>query len=128
MAGTPLVDLDVRMGRELIQLLDERGFPITGAAWIFVPEMGQWRLFLRTPRAAVDLLQAYRDVSDAMDDKGDLRTRLELSRVKLVPPTDRTLLAMGRVVREPGLAAIPFASNVVDGIFLDDALVYRLAA
>jgi hypothetical protein len=38
------------------------------------------------------------------------------------------LAAMGRVVRADGLTAIRFSRNVIDGLYIDDALIYRLAA
>jgi len=48
--------------------------------------------------------------------------------VKLVPPSDRMLEAMGKVVRIAGLSTVRFSRNVVNGIYIDDALIYRLAA
>jgi hypothetical protein len=127
-AETVLVDDDVKAGSELVRILDETSFPVTGAAWIYFPDVEEWRLVIRTPRAAKDLQGAYLDIARAMDAKGNLRARLSLARVKLVPPTDRMLQALGSVVRASGLNSIRFSRNVVNGIYIDDALIYRLAA
>ena len=128
MAETALVEADVRLGRELIQILDEAGFPVTGAAWIYYPDAEEWRLVIRSPRASKDLLDAMRELAALMDAKGDLRSNLDLSRVKLVPPQDRMLSAIGSVIRAEGLGSIRFSRNMINGIFIDDALIYRLAA
>lgn len=128
MATAILVDADVDMGRELIRILDEASFPVTGAAWIFFPDVEEWRLVIRTPKAEKNLQQALLEIAVALDSQGDLRKRLDLSRVKLVPPKDKMLAAMGSVVRADGLSTIRFSRNIVNGVLIDDALIYRLAA
>lgn len=128
MAEAILVNSDVEAGRELVQILDQSGFPVTAAAWIYFPDVQEWRLVIRTPKAAKNLQESYLELARSMDAKGDLRNRLDLARVKLVPPTDRMLEAIGKAIRIDGLGTVRFSSNVIDGIFIDDALIYRLAA
>ncbi len=128
MAEAILVNDDVNAGSELVRLLDETNFPVTGAAWIYFPDVEEWRLVIRTPRATSNLQEAYLDMARAMDAKGDLRTRLNLARIKLVPPSDQMLKALGSVIRAPGLKSIRFSGNMINGIYIDDALIYRLAA
>src|SRR3954452_13675036 len=104
MATTALVSTDVEMGSELLKVLDEAAFPVTAAAWIYFPDVDEWRLVIRTPKAEKDLQGALRELAAAMDAKGDLRARLDLSRVKLVPPKDKILAAMGSMVRVDGIS------------------------
>jgi hypothetical protein len=128
MVAATLVDADIQMGRELVQILDQAGFPVTGAAWMYFPDVEEWRLVIRTPEAATNLQNAYLKMSAAMDAKGDLRQRIDLTRIKVVPPSDRVLEAIGKSIRVDGLGSVRFARNVIDGILIDDALIYRLAA
>jgi len=128
MAQPVLVKDDVEAGMELLRVLDASNFPITGAAWIYFPDIEEWRLVIRSPRAEQNLQGALLDIAIAMDAAGDLRSRLDLSRMKLVPPSDRMLQAMGSVVHAPGLSNIRFSKNLINGIYIDDALIYRLAA
>lgn len=128
MATTPLVESDIAMGKELLDILDQAKFPVTGAAWVYFEDIDQWRLIVRTPKAEKDLINALTQVAVAMDAKGDLRARLDFSRVKLVPPKDRMLAAMGSVVRVDGMSTVRFTRNVINGVLIDDALIYRLAA
>ena len=61
--------------------------------------------------------------------KGILPSTLsDLTRVKLVPPSDRMLAAMGKVMKVTGTNAIRFSRNIINGVYVDDALIYRLAA
>jgi hypothetical protein len=128
MADAILVNSDIDAGRDLVRILDEASFPITGAAWIYFPDLEEWRLVVRTPKAAGNLHEALLEVARALDAKGDLRKRIDLARVKLVPPGDRMLEAIGKVMKVDGLGAVRFSRNVVNGIYIDDALIYRLAA
>jgi hypothetical protein len=128
MAAAVLVDTDVEMGRELLRILDEIKFPVTAAAWIFFPDVEEWRLVIRTPKAEKNLQQALLELAISLDERGDLRKRLDLSRVKLVPPKDKMLAAMSSVVRVDGSSTIRFTRNVINGVLIDDALIYRLAA
>lgn len=128
MAQPVLVKEDIDAGMELLRVLDSRNFPITGAAWIYFPDIEEWRLVIRTPRVEKNLQSALLEIANAMDAAGDLRSRLNLSRMKLVPPSDRMLQAMGTVVRASGLSKIRFSKNLINGIYIDDALIYRLAA
>jgi hypothetical protein len=128
MAETILVNSDIEAGQELVRILDQSGFPVTAAAWIYFPDVQEWRLVIRTPRAAENLHEALLDLARAMDAEGDLRERIDLARLKLVPPGDRMLEAMGKVINVSGLGTVRFTRNVINGIYIDDALVYRLAA
>ncbi|MCG6206866.1 hypothetical protein LPW26_19655 [Rhodopseudomonas sp. HC1] len=128
MAEAALVESDIQMGQELLGILDAASFPVTGAAWVYYADAGEWRLLIRTPRAEKDLLGALREVAGAMDAAGDLRSRIDLARIKLVPPKDKVLAAIGSVVRVDGASTIRFSRNMINGILIDDALIYRLAA
>ncbi|WP_291863389.1 hypothetical protein [Bradyrhizobium sp.] len=128
MAAAVLVDADVEMGRELLRILDETNFPVTAAAWIYFPDIEEWRLVIRTPKAEKNLQQALLELAVSLDSRGDLRKRLDLSRVKLVPPQDKMLAAMGSIVKVEGISSIRFSRNVINGVLIDDALIYRLAA
>ena len=128
MAAALLVDADVAMGKELLDILDRAQFPVTGAAWIYSEDRDAWRLVLQTPEAEKDLIKARSRISEAMDAEGDLRRRLDLTRLGIVPPKDVVMAAMGRTVKTNGAAPVRFDRNMVDGTMINDALIYRLAA
>jgi hypothetical protein len=49
MATAALVDKDLDIGREILRTLTKNGFPLTVAFWAFVPQSGEWQLFIATP-------------------------------------------------------------------------------
>jgi len=55
MAETILVKSDIDAGQELLRILDDSGFPVSAAAWIYFPDAEEWRLVMRTPKAACEL-------------------------------------------------------------------------
>lgn len=128
MAAPLPVNADIRMGEELLSILDRAQFPVTGATWIYSEDIEDWQLYLRTPEAERDRIAALTRIAAAMDAEGDLRPRLDLTRVKMVPPKDFVMAAIGRTVKADGKVPVRFNSNLVDGTIIGDALVYRLAA
>lgn len=128
MAQAVLVDVDIEAGRELVRVLDGIAFPVAAAAWIYFPDLEEWRLVIGSSRATRNLSDAYLDMAIAMDANGDLRQRIDLARVKLVPPTDRMLAAMRSAVHVVGPGTVRFSRNTINGVYIDDALIYRLAA
>jgi len=128
MATAALVDADVAMGKELLDILDRANFPVTGAAWIYLEDRDAWQLVLRTPKAETDRLSALSEIARAMDDAGDLRPRLDLTRLNIVPPKDFVMAAMSQTVKADGTIPVRFDRNLVNGTMIGDALIYRLAA
>lgn len=128
MAAALLVDADIAMGQELLDILDRAGFPVTGAAWIYFEDLDTWKLVLRTPKAETDRLAALGEIAHAMDAEGDLRPRLDLTRLNIVPPKDMVMAAMGKTIKADGAEPVRFDRNLVDGTMINDALIYRLAA
>jgi hypothetical protein len=49
MGHIPLVEEQIRDGRQLIEKLTQDGFPVTAAGWLRKSEDGQWFLYLASP-------------------------------------------------------------------------------
>ncbi len=130
MAAPVLVTDDVAAGIKLIRVLHERGFAVAAAAWIYYTESEDWRLVLGTPRAELDLTAAYLDLINWLKSMPDLERRIGSERVKLVSPDDPTLGALAKNIRinRNGRDTVRLSHDTVNGIYIDDAVVYRLAA
>jgi hypothetical protein len=125
MAEDTLVNQEIERGASLVKALDEAAFPVLAALWLFDPELERWRLVLATPEAKA-LQQAYIKIlqiaKNAKIDSPDL------ARIELVLPTDPTVATLSRAVRTEGISGIRFTGNMVNGIYVDDAYIYRAAA
>ena len=127
MGATTLVSEDIAAGHHLIEALDTAGFPVKAAFWLYDSDVDKWTLWVGTPRAAGDLQKAYMRVGEILSAATD-RKALDLPQIRLVPPDDPTVRAMGSLINVKGISDIRLRTNVVDGIYIEDALVYRTAA
>lgn len=127
MDKSALVERSVEAGKSLIAELDRRSsVPIRSAFWNYSDETG-WKLVLASPivRDRRGLQNAYREVHKALSTIPD--TDLSVSDVALVADTDPVVrLLAGAVSTGPtSLSRIRFKGNSINGVFIEDALIYR---
>jgi len=127
MGTTTLVNEDIAAGHHVVEALDTAGFPVKAAFWLYDSNVDNWKLWIGTPRAARDLQKAYITVSQILSAIAD-RKVLDLARIRLVRPDNSTVRAIGSVIHVKGLSDVRLRSNVVNGIYIEDALIYRTAA
>lgn len=127
MVSPALVDTQIDDGEQIVKQLDEEGFDVDSAFWIFDPDKEKWVFVIATSLVAeIGPKKSY--------DK--LRTSLE----KLPQSIKSQLLEMSLVKREefivtllkkalqtgPGISRTRFTGNVINGTYIEDALIYRL--
>lgn len=117
-------------GAELTKKLDESGLPVTAALWLFVSDLNEWRLLFASPEVGTKgPRDVYEKIQHAIGQLGDTASAVPLSVVGLLD-ADADLVRLLKVaVRTtgPGLSRIRFSKNVINGHFIDDALIYRAA-
>jgi hypothetical protein len=125
-ARTSLVEPDVAAGAALVQALDEAGLDVRAAFWFLIPELGVWRLFLALPSVATEGRRAaYERIQRIIREMDDEPPRLD--DVSVVPPDNEIAKLLRSAVQTgPELASIRFSSNTVNGVFVEDAFIYRL--
>jgi hypothetical protein len=124
-----LTDAMVDAGAELTNKLDEIGVPITAALWLFMPEVNEWRLLFASEEVATKgPREVYEKIRLAIDQLKDKAASAPLSVIGLMD-ADADLVRLFRVaVRTgPGVNRIRFSKNVINGHFIEDALIYRVA-
>jgi hypothetical protein len=116
----------VSAGEQLVRALDDSGTRITSALWLLPPEEQSWRLIISSPEVAEKGPHAFYQKID-----GVLRKRpnkvLSTSSISAVPPSN-PLITLFRVALKTGqgFSNIRFTQNVINGILIPDAYVYRL--
>jgi hypothetical protein len=123
----PLTDAMIRGGAELLKKLDERGVPITAALWLFVPRSVEWRLLFASPEVPRGPKRVYAKVHEALMELSAAAPPLRL--IALIHPDD-SILQLLRIAVQTGrdsIAYIRFEHNTINGQFIEDALIYRLA-
>jgi hypothetical protein len=122
-----LVDQAKADGARFVRALDATGFPVTAALWIFDPQAEDWRLVIATP-----LIEA----KGPKEVYGVLRAALHelqpevvfgLNDVWVVSPKEPLIQLMGSLVNTgPSIVGRMFEKNVLNGVLLPDAYIYRL--
>jgi hypothetical protein len=125
-----LTGVMIDAGAELTAKLDESGLPITTALWFFVPDLNEWRLLFASPEvAARGPREVYEKIQRVVAELGEKASAVPLSIIGLMD-ADADLVRLLKVaVRTtgPGVSRIRFSKNVINGHFIDDALIYRAA-
>lgn len=116
-------------GAELTKILDESGLPVTTALWLFVPELNEWRLMFASPEVETKgPRDVYKKIQLAVNQLGEKSAAVPLSVIGLLD-TNSDLVRLMKVAigASPGANRIRFSKNVINGHFIDDALIYRAA-
>jgi hypothetical protein len=127
MVKETLLDLQIEAGKKLLQALDERGFDITTAMWFYDPDLGTWKLFLHSSQFdKKDQIASYIKISEVIKELGDKLNMLSLDSIKLVFENDHYLIKMfKKIVHVKKGSLVRMTANYIDGIYIDDALIYR---
>jgi hypothetical protein len=125
-----LTDEMIEAGAQLTQKLDEIGLPISVAMWFFLSDINEWRLLFASPQLSAEGPGAvYEKIEEARKALGTRGERLPLSAIGLMD-TNHQLVQLLRIGLQtgPGVSRVRFSKNVINGHFIDDALIYRSAA
>ena len=116
-------------GAELTMKLDEMGLPVTAAFWLFAPEVNEWRLLFASPEVSTKgPRDIYEKIRQAIEQLGAGAAAVPLSVIGLLDAeADLVRLLRLAVNTGPGINRVRFSKNVINGHFIDDALIYRAA-
>jgi hypothetical protein len=117
----------LRAGEDLVLELDRRKFAMKAALWLYMEEPDEWRLVIATPhRRSMGLLPAYKWLQELMS---EIETPIDLSSVALVDTKDSLVKGLSKFLRaRSGAAGVRLSHSIINGRFVEDAYIYRLAA
>lgn len=117
---------DEQAGRRLLKELDKRHFLIDAALWLHRPEEDDWRLVLATPLVnEFGPSEGYRRLQRVVQKLPGARP--SLSSIALVGSDDPFIgLLRSAIATGPGTHGVRFSRNSINGVFVDDAYIYRL--
>ena len=118
----------IQAGAKLTSMLDTMKVPIAASFWFFMPEINEWRLLFASPEVSVSgPREVYEKVEKARKALGEQVAAAPLSAVSLLDAKDQ-LVQLLRIALQTsgGVSRIRFSKNVVNGHFIEDALIYRI--
>jgi hypothetical protein len=124
-----LTDAMVEAGAELTRKLNESGMHTTAALWLFDPEINEWRLLFASPEVSAEgPRKVYERIDSALEELGDKASAAPFSVIRLLDPNAELVQLLKTAIRTgSGVGPIRFSKNVINGHFIDDALIYRIA-
>jgi hypothetical protein len=122
-----LTDAMVREGALLVEKLDKSGWQPHAAFWFYFPEANAWRLLLASPEVTTKgPREAYTKIQSALAEVDPAKRELSLEDIGVVPSDNQLVSILRSFIRTgPGIGSIRFSKNVINGHFIEDALIYR---
>jgi hypothetical protein len=113
-------------GEAFLRALDAAGVPVTAAYWLYAEETG-WRLVLASPE-----VEQFGPKHFYMRVLGVLRSLpesvLSSGIITAVPSYEPSAVALRKAVPSgQGIVRVRVTGNVLNGLYIPDALVYRVS-
>ena len=123
-----LTESMIQAGAELTRKLDEIGLPTSAALWLFDTEVNEWRLlFASSEVSSQGPRQVYGRIRLALQELGEKAVGAPLSVIGLLDEhAELVKLLKNAIATGQGIARIRFSKNVINGHFIEDALIYRV--
>lgn len=114
----------ISAGEKLTRLLDENHFRVSASLWLFLTDSNSWRLMIASPEVRANGVKAaYKHVQQIISDSVGIR----LKDITLISPAD-PLISLLKIALNTGegISGIRFSKNMINGILVEDAYIYRL--
>lgn len=118
----------ISAGAELTRCLDEKRFIVSASLWLYIPELNTWRFIVASPEVRTQgPKKAYKQVQSVISKMSDAQPKIPLKDITVIDAND-PLVSLLRVAigTATGISGIRFAHNVINGVLIEDAYVYRI--
>ena len=125
MAKKALLDADVKLGEKILGALDAAKFPISVAIWILTEEDG-WQLVIGTPLCeSGGTSDAYRKLIAAL--RKDDPESMDFRDVRLMGNRNPFIRELRQLFgKTASVKGMRLGGHHIGGVWLDDAVVYRI--
>lgn len=118
----------IEAGATLARRLEANNFPTTAALWFFNVDSSSWRYVIAS--AQVDLVGiklAYKKVQETLSALASDEMSINLRDITLLSPNDPLVHLLKTGIKTGnGMSGIRFTKNLINGVLIEDAFIYRL--
>ena len=109
--------------------LDEMGLRSSVVLWLFDGEVNEWRLLFASSEVSTKgPRQVYEKIQLALQQLGEKAVAAPLSVIGLLDEhAELVKLLRVSIQTGPNISRMRFSKNVINGHFIEDALIYRVA-
>ncbi len=120
-------NLLVESGRSFLAVLDREGIKLRAAVWVHNRDTGRWRLWIVPAEEITDKRLLYRRIAEAIArHRGEL-PGFDVGDAEFVSPTHPAIKALGRTFRVEGDSSVFVSDNMLNGFYLPDGIILRMA-
>lgn len=122
-------ELKIELGKSILSLLDQKGVCPTAFLWFYLPDNNSWRLVIASKKFDnKDQKDNYQDFIKTFGSEKSIK-EVDLSNITILSGQNDLLSLLKVAIKTPHDATdgIKFTSNVINGVFIDDAYIYRLS-
>ncbi len=118
----------ISAGAELTRLLDEAGFHVSASLWLYLSDANAWRFIVATPGVRDNgPKKAYEEIRSVLAKIPDNHAKIEFRDISAVDADGDPLISLMRFVfKLSGINGIRFTNNVINGVLIEDAYIYRI--
>ncbi len=127
MGATTLVSPDIQKGEAVVRALDEAGLEVRAASWLRLAEAPDWLLVLAMPLVDKEGPRAgYKAIRKALA-RPPGRVEVPLGMISVIGLKDPLYRVLRRLVKTARrvIRGIRVTDNVVDGVLVHEAYIYR---
>ena len=116
----------VRNGHALVHRLDQPKIKPRAAIWVHITDNDIWRLWIVGQRATNEQ-EFYRIVAETISKNREDFQGMDISSVELVDDTHPAISGMRGFMKMEGLGSAYVSNNRMNGFFLPDGIILRMA-
>ena len=123
-----LVAADIDTGQRLMEELARADYPAEAAFWLYDSDVERWHLWISTPKADVDLQEAYMSIHELVAKLKAEGCEIDLQDITLASPSDSLVKALDKRLHMKDMGRLRLKSLIAGRYYLEDLVVYRTAA
>ncbi len=119
----------ISAGERLARHLSDSDIPIDALLWLYTPESNEWRFLVASPEVKTNgPKKVYEKVRSKLEQMpGTDGQGVAWSDIGVVDSTDPIISLLRRAVTTgQAISGIRFSRNVVNGVLIEDAYIYKL--
>ncbi|MGF1585717.1 MAG: hypothetical protein ACFCUM_10370 [Bacteroidales bacterium] len=122
-----LTDQMITAGARLIKRLDYAMSDIRSAFWLYIPESNSWKLIIASPIAVSEGPRSFYKRIVEENEKADTdEAFISLNDITVTGTENQMVQLFTMAIKtNGGISGIRFSRNTINGVFIEDAYIYR---
>ena|SRR2546425_2494335 len=118
----------ISAGADWATYLNSSPLTVTALLWFYIPELNAWRFVVASPEVRTSgPKKVYQEIRSIMSKIPAGNQTVPLEEIVVVDSNDPLIsLLRHAITTGPGIAGIRFSGNVINGVLIEDAYIYKL--